>query len=289
MEPVLVTGAAGGRQGSTGRHLTAQLLGRGVPVRALIHTDDERAAPLRALGADVRIGDLRDLETVRAALDGVRAAYFTYPVIDGFVDAAGAFAVAARETGVERVVAVSQLAAGPQALTPRMRQHWVVEQILDWAGIGAIHLRAAVFHENLARIADTGDGDLLTLPMGPDTTTLPLVAAADVARVAAGLLADPTTEAEPVILLTGDIQTIGDAARTLGRGYRDIDPDTWHRWALDFYGSPHAAAHLTKLWEIFRLLGEGTGLYQVTPAIQQYGGHPPTTLADYAAHRTRSH
>lgn len=285
MEPVLVAGAAGGRQGSTGRHLTAQLLGRGIPVRALVHTDDVRATVLRALGAEVVVGDIREYATIRGALDGVRGAYFTYPVTDGLLDAAGAFAVAAHEAGVERVVSVSQLAAGPQALTPRMRQHWVAEQLLDWADIGAIHLRAAVFHENLARIADTGDGTTLTMPMGPPHTELPLVAASDVARVAAALLADPHREADPVILLAGDVLTIEAAAHTLGRTYRDTDPEDWHRWALEFYGSRHAAEHLTKLWEIFRLLGAGTGLYQVTPDIEHYGGHPPITLADFAIHR----
>ncbi|MGW4244653.1 NAD(P)H-binding protein [Nocardia sp. NPDC004722] len=283
MQPVLVTGAAGGRDGSTGRHLTAQLLGRGTPVRALVHTDDVRATVLRALGAEVVVGDVRDLAVVRAAMAGARSAYFTYPVLDGLLDAAGAFAVAAREAEVERVVAVSQLAAGPQALTPRMRQHWVAEQILDWADIGAIHLRAAVFHENLARVADTGA--TLVLPMGPETTELPLVAASDVARVAAALLTDPDLEADPVLLLTGDVVSIGTAARLLGRTYRDDDPDAWQRWAIQFYGSAHAAEHLSKLWEIFRVLGEGTGLYQVTPAIEKIGGHPPITLSDFAIHR----
>ncbi|WP_330180898.1 NAD(P)H-binding protein [Nocardia sp. NBC_01503] len=288
MEPVLVTGAAGGRQGSTGRHLTAQLLGRGIPVRAVVHTDDERATVLRALGAKVVVGDLRDLAFTRAAMDGVRAAYFTYPVIDGLLDAAGAFAVCAREAGVERVVAVSQLAAGPQALTPRMRQHWAAEQILDWADIGAIHLRAAVFFENLALIAAT-DATALELPLGPAETELPLIAASDVARVAAGLLSDLDLKSDPVLLLTGDVQPIDAAAHTLGRTYRDTDPETWRRWAIDFYGSPHAAEHLTKLWEIFRLLSEGTNLYQVTPAIQQYGGHPPITLSDFVIHRPGQH
>lgn len=254
-------------------------------MRAVVHRDDVRATVLRALGAQVLVGDLRDLAFTRTAMTGVRGAYFTYPVIDGLLDAAGAFAVAAREAEVERVVAVSQLAAGPQAPTPRMRQHWVAEQILDWAEIGAVHLRAAVFHENLARIADTGDGAALTLPMGAPTTELPLVAASDVARVAAGLLADPDLEADPVLLLTGDVVSIGGAARTLGRTYHDADPAAWHRWALDFYGSAHAAEHLTRLWEIFRVLGEGTGLYRVTPAIEQIGGHPPITLSEFVIHR----
>ncbi|MFD0000630.1 hypothetical protein [Nocardia sp. NPDC127526] len=121
--------------------------------------------------------------------------------------------------------------------------------------------------------------------MGPAATELPLVAAADVARVAAGLLADPTLDTDPILLLTGDVQTIGAAARTLGRTYHDTSPDAWHRWALEFYGSGHAADHLTKLWEIFRVLGEGTGRYQITPAIEKYGGHPPISLAEFTTHR----
>ncbi|MFD0360000.1 SDR family NAD(P)-dependent oxidoreductase [Nocardia sp. GCM10030253] len=286
MEPVLVTGAAGGIQGSTGRRVVGLLLERGLTVRALVRTDDERAAVLRGFGAEVVIGDLRDIASMRAALQGIRSAYFTYPVIDGLIDAAGTFAAAAHEAGVERVVAVSQLAAGPQAGTPRMRQHWVAEQILDWAGIGAIHLRAAVFFENLALLATAADNHTLAMPMGPPETVLPLIAADDVARVAAGLLADPSTTADPILLLTGEVMSIAEAAHTLGTTYTDLPPDQWHQWALEFYGSAHAAEHLSKLWEIFRILGEGTGLYQVTEAIEQLGGHRPTTLADFAATRT---
>ena len=50
---VLVTGAAGGPQGATGRVLSHRLLERGVRVRALVRTDDARAAALRAAGAEV--------------------------------------------------------------------------------------------------------------------------------------------------------------------------------------------------------------------------------------------
>ena len=50
---VLVTGAAGGPQGATGRVLSHLLLERGIRVRALVRTDDDRAAALRAAGAEV--------------------------------------------------------------------------------------------------------------------------------------------------------------------------------------------------------------------------------------------
>ena len=45
--PILVTGAAGGTQGSTGRSVANLLMQRGVPVRALVHHLDTRSDELR--------------------------------------------------------------------------------------------------------------------------------------------------------------------------------------------------------------------------------------------------
>ena len=56
--PILVTGAAGGRQGSTGRVITSLLLELGIPVRALVHKLDSRSDALRQQGAEVVEGDL---------------------------------------------------------------------------------------------------------------------------------------------------------------------------------------------------------------------------------------
>src|SRR2546430_1745740 len=45
--PILVTGAAGGTQGSTGRLVASLLLKQGIPVRALVHKLDARSDGLR--------------------------------------------------------------------------------------------------------------------------------------------------------------------------------------------------------------------------------------------------
>ena len=47
---ILVTGAAG-QLGAVGRTVTSLLLDRGLPVRALVRREDDRAAALRAAGA----------------------------------------------------------------------------------------------------------------------------------------------------------------------------------------------------------------------------------------------
>lgn len=55
--PIPVTGAAG-RLGAVGRTVTGLLLERGLPVRTMVRREDDRAAALRAAGADLVIGDL---------------------------------------------------------------------------------------------------------------------------------------------------------------------------------------------------------------------------------------
>jgi hypothetical protein len=63
---VPVTGAAGGGPGSTGRYV-ANLLDRGVPVRAFVGTQDHRAERLRQLGAEL-LDKLDDLLAVAAKM-----------------------------------------------------------------------------------------------------------------------------------------------------------------------------------------------------------------------------
>lgn len=65
---ILVTGATG----RVGSRLVPRLLGQDKRIRILIR-DADRAADLAAQGADVLIGDLRDTETVKRALEDVHA------------------------------------------------------------------------------------------------------------------------------------------------------------------------------------------------------------------------
>ena len=52
---ILVTGAAG-QLGAVGRTVTGLLLDRGLRVRAMVSREDDRAAALRAAGAEVHEG-----------------------------------------------------------------------------------------------------------------------------------------------------------------------------------------------------------------------------------------
>src|SRR5258708_9788248 len=217
--PVLVTGAAGGAQGKTGRHVTELLLARGVPVRAFVHKIDERADQLRALGAEVVEGDFLDYHSVERAVRGISTVYFAYPVQAGLLEATAIMAAAARKAGVTRLIDMVMLISSPDAPTPRMRQNYLSEQIFEWAGIGAAHVRATVFHENVRALAaaSVAKDATIYLPWGSENTTIPLVSGEDVARVAAGVLtADsvPPGSSYPVI---GEVLALRDIVATFGR------------------------------------------------------------------------
>src|SRR5712672_101237 len=207
---VLVTGAAGGRQGRTGRHVSEMLLARGVPVRAFVHGIDERSDRLRALGAEVVEGDFLDIRSVQRAVQGISSIYFAYPVQDGLLDATATMAWAAREAGISRLIDLEMLVSSPDAPTPRMRQNYLSEQVFEWAAIGAAHVRATVFYENLralSRLSLAAQGTI-RLPWGDIDTVIPLVAGEDVARVAVGLLTGASVPAGSSYPLIGAVITL---------------------------------------------------------------------------------
>src|SRR6516165_8687549 len=66
---ILVTGAAG-QLGAVGRTVTGLLLKRGLPVRAMVRREDDRAAALRTSGAEVVVGDLLEPANVYRVVSG---------------------------------------------------------------------------------------------------------------------------------------------------------------------------------------------------------------------------
>jgi uncharacterized protein YbjT (DUF2867 family) len=292
---VLVTGAAGGVQGATGRRVAEALLATGTPVRAFVRTRDGRAGRLQEMGAELAVGDLREIADVQPALAGVDRVFFTYPVIDGLLDATAVCAAAARAAGVTRLVEVSQLRPGTDAVSPRTRQHWVSEQIFDAAGVGAVHLRATVFFENIGVLATVGSATgELAVPLGPETNAIPLVAAADVARVATALLADPARPARPAYHLVGAIPTIAELVAEFGATqgtslrYVDVDPQAWRDQMLAADWPPHAVEHLARLWPALAAAARShPDVLQVTGAIEEVTGNPPETLREFLRNRAR--
>jgi uncharacterized protein YbjT (DUF2867 family) len=162
---ILVTGATGATGGSAVRELRAG----GHEVRAFVHEDDERAKNLRALGAEVAIGNLLDIDSVRAALEDVRSAYFVYPLFPQLLDATVNFAQAAKEVGVSAIINTSQMTSRRDSKSHAAQSHWLAEQVFSWGDVPVTHLRPTLFLEWLLypfSWESYAQRDTLALPLG---------------------------------------------------------------------------------------------------------------------------
>ena len=289
-QPILVTGAAGGAQGSTGRRIAALLLEKGIPVRAFVHKLDARSDALQKLGAEVMQGDLLDHDSVRASLKGIRRAYFTYSVSDGLLEATTIFAMAAREAGTELIVNNSQLQGARKAPSFRNMQHGLADHIFDWAEVGAVHLHAPPYYENVRALVrkSVAEQSTVFLPWGDGSATIPLVGAEDVSCVAATLLADAKTSPASAYDLIGATPTVKEIVDTLSsvlqRPIRYVNV-TDEQWADAMRGhiNPHALDHLSHLWRYFRSTERrgGDDARGVTDTIRTLTGGHAQTLEDF--------
>jgi NAD(P)H dehydrogenase (quinone) len=253
MTRYLVAGA-GGSHGATGNHVVRQLLARKLPVRAFVFRADQRSEQLEALGAEVVVGDLRDFDAVRRAMRGITRAYFVYPLAEGLLEAITVFAAAAKETGVEFIVNMSQITARADFPSQAARQYWLGERILDWSGIGVTHLQPTVFLENLFLFAEAirKEGKI-PLPYGKGKSAA--LAAQDVARVVVSVLVDPAPHRGKTYVPTGSQSlTMSEMAAIFGRAlgkpieYVDLPIAHWTQ-ALAPFRTPYQIEYLARVSE----------------------------------------
>ena len=76
-------------------------------------------------------GDFLKFNDVRAAMRGIRGAYFCYPIRPGILQATAYFAQAAKEAGLECVVNMSQKSAREDSKSHAAQDHWLSEQVFD--------------------------------------------------------------------------------------------------------------------------------------------------------------
>jgi uncharacterized protein YbjT (DUF2867 family) len=288
--PILVTGAAG-QLGAVGRTVTDLLLDRGLPVRAMIRRDDDRAAALRAAGAEVVVGDLLEPANVYRAVSGCLRVYFGMSVSSGYLEATVTMAAVAREVGVDALVNMSQMTVSEMSIqntTPsrQQRQHWLGEQALTWSGLPVVTVRPTMFLETFFPLAGSTvrDRDRIELPFGLGKTSP--VAAADVAQVIAAILADPGPHIGRIYEVTGPrSQDMHGVAREFSEAlnrevmYSDIRPDDWGR-DLKKAGLPeHLTQHLVTMAELHR-----AGRYdRLADGVERVAGRPAMSVREFVS------
>jgi NAD(P)H dehydrogenase (quinone) len=277
---LLVTGATG----QTGGYTAKLLLERGHRVRALVHRIDDRAARLRDSGAEIVVGDLHDIDAVREAADGVRAAYFVYPISPGLLEATTTFAEAAQDAGVSAIVNMSQISARRGAASHAARIHWLGERILDWSPVAATHLRPTYFAEwfTIFCAREIRDEGVMRLPFG-DGRHAPITAA-DQGRVIAAILENPAEHAGQTYPLFGAVEMnhyqIAEAiSEVLGRPvrYEPTEIPTWIE-GIKALGFPDfLRQHLTNVAADYQ-----NGIFAGNnDVVERIGGKKPTTVQEF--------
>jgi NAD(P)H dehydrogenase (quinone) len=176
-------------------------------VRAYVRSDDERAAALRRRGIDVAVGDFTDIDDIRAAMEGIRSAYFLHPIAPGILGAAAYFAQAAKEAGVTAIVNMSQISARRESASHAAQDHWVSERIFDWSGVPTTHLRPTFFADWLVYphfAKEIWSKKNIEFPFGNGRHAP--ISADDQGRVIACILADPHGHGGKIYPLHGPIE-----------------------------------------------------------------------------------
>jgi NAD(P)H dehydrogenase (quinone) len=292
--PILVTGAAG-RLGAVGHTIVEMLRQHDLPVRALVRHEDERSDALRAIGAEIAVGDLTRAADVARALEGCQRMYFGMSVSAPYLEATVTAAAVARERGdLEVLVNISQMTVSQMSLTemtdsPQQRQHWLGEQVLNWSGLPVVHVRATVFLQNfffLAWAAESIARDAtIRLPFGTGRTSP--VDARDVAEAVTTLLTSPTAHIGKVYELTGprsqDMNAIaGEYSDALHRTitYIDVPLEQWRDQELRNRGLPdHVFEHLLTMAR----LHAANRYDRLTRDVEAITGRPATSVCNFVA------
>lgn len=290
----LITGAGGG-VGSVSRRVVELLLDGGEHVRAMVRRDDERADQLRALGAEVIVGDLTCAADIVDAMDGARRMFFNMSVSADYLLATAEVCAVALERGhLDAIVNMSQMTVSQMTLTStdeshHQRLHWLAEHVLNWSGLPVIHVRPTAFLDNplftILAAPTIRDRGALVLPFGSGHTSP--IAADDVARVVAALLRDPADHIGNVYELTGpevlDIDGLADQyARALGRPVagEDISYDEWLRDVLAPIGLPeHVQQHIATMARLHR----EDRYNRATDDVERITGQPAQTVEQWVA------
>jgi len=215
-----------GANGNTGSVVARTLLDRGANVRVFVRTPAKVAA-LAAAGAEVVTGDVEDAASVEKALRGASGAYLLLPPDVTSNDLLGrgrrivaSFRAALEKAPVAHVAFLSSVAAQVPSGTGAIQTARVAEQeIGPLAKTRSTFVRAAYFMENLLGFAHPMKNDgVLPVFGGGNEYPFPMVATADIGRVAAEALLGEVPAKNQVVELSGPAEySFDDAAREASR------------------------------------------------------------------------
>jgi uncharacterized protein YbjT (DUF2867 family) len=261
--PILVTGATGTQGGAVLRALVRH----GRPVAALVR--DPGSDRARALGVEVRQGDLTDTASLEAAFAGVSAVYaVTTPFGDGAeaeVQQGRCIVDAAVAASVPWLLFASVASAG-RAAVPHFASKATVEAYLAESPLRWTVVAPSYFYENVG-----GASDRLALALDR-ATPLHQIALENLGDVVADIVARADEHVGQRVELAGDAPTPEQMAEALGVPFEQLAIEVVEERSTD-------------LAAMYRFLqGAGYGI-DVEAVRNRYPKVPWLSFADWAGAR----
>jgi uncharacterized protein YbjT (DUF2867 family) len=272
--PIGVTGATG----AVGGRVAVRLAARGL-IQRLIVRDPERAPLL--IAAEVRHGaGYGERESMRAAFAGV-GTLFLVPAAEAEdrIEQHRAVVDAAAAAGVDRIVYLSFLNAGPEATFSLARHHWDTEQHIRASGVPWTFVRASLYLDFVPQLM--GPDDVIRGPAG-DGRVAPVLRD-DVADAVVALLTEDGHEGRTYELTGPRALTLAEAAVAMagrtGRPIRFEDETLEEAYASRaHYGAPD--------WEVegwvttYSAIAAGE-LDTVSDDVRRLAGHDPAGIEEW--------
>ena len=217
---ILVTGSTG----TIGSQVVQQLANEGAQVRALALDTSKLKAPA---GVEPVKGDMTDVVSMRAALEGVDTLFLLNAAAPGEVTQALLTLDLAREAGVQRIVYFSVFNSALFDDVPHFASKHLAERVIDAQALPATVLRPAAFMQNDLMLRDALKAGVYPQPIGgvglamADTRDIADAAAAELLRRERAPHPLPRTTIElvgPDTLTGADVAAIW--ASVLGREVR---------------------------------------------------------------------
>jgi uncharacterized protein YbjT (DUF2867 family) len=276
-KPIVVTGATG----TVGSKVVEQLVQAGSTVRAAVRDPGKIAT---RDGVEAVAFDMAAPESVAPALRGADHLFLLTAFVPDMVDMTKRVVDAAQKEGVEHIVRLSVLGAGPQASITLARWHTDAEQYLEQSGVGFTHLRPNSFMQNYITFCAQTIKSENTIYLPHGSGKMSVVDVEDVAAVAVKALLEPGHMGKAYDLTGPSALDNTEVAATLSAvldrdiHYMDI-PDMMVEMGLKSMGTPDVI--IGALNELSSANRESR-LAEVTNDLGQTLGRAPRTFEDFA-------
>ncbi len=281
---ILLTGVTG----RIGRAAAEHLLSKGTRFRGLARSP-EKAADLQERGMELVTADLNNAEQVEAALEGITTALLVIANNEAQYEQESSFAAAAERAGVDHLVKISSIEAGPEAEGSVPRLHYQSEQYIQSLDMHSTMLRPSMFCQNLLMSAQAiANTDSFTLPLAKAKAAL--IDARDVGEIAGRILLEPATESKIHALTGPELMDFHEVAArmsdVLDRDIRYIEQslDDFHAYLGNIIPN---AWHVDAVTEIFRQISSGA-IEIMTHEAEALLGREPTRIDQFIVDHARA-